>query len=59
MIWDAETGERLHTLSEHRQPVSALAFSPDGRRLVSASFDRHLIVWDATTGSEVLQPPGA
>ena len=50
MIWDAETGERLHTLPGHRHPVSALAFSPDGRRLVSASFDRRLIVWDAETG---------
>jgi WD40 repeat protein len=49
-IWDAETGERLHTLSEHYQPVSALAFSPDDGRLVSASFDGHLIVWDTTTG---------
>ena len=27
-----------------------MAFSPDGRRLVSACFDRHMVVWDATTG---------
>ena len=44
------TGELLHTLSEHHHPVSAPAFSPDGQRLVSASFDRSLIVWDATNG---------
>jgi WD40 repeat protein len=50
MIWDAETGELLHTLSEHHHPVSALAFSPDGRQLVSACFNRSLIVWDAKTG---------
>jgi WD40 repeat protein len=50
MIWDAETGEPLRTLSEHHHPVGGLAFSPDSRRLVSASHDRRLIVWDATTG---------
>jgi WD40 repeat protein len=43
----------LHTLAEHRHPVSALAFSPDGRRLASACFDRSLIVWDATTGQRL------
>src|SRR5262249_4651215 len=30
-----------------------LAFSPDGRRLVSACFDRRLIVWDALTGQRL------
>jgi WD40 repeat protein len=50
MIWDAETGVRLHILSRHRHPVTALAFSPDGRRLASACADGQLIVWDPTTG---------
>jgi WD40 repeat protein len=50
MIWDAETGKRLLTLSEHRNPVSAVAFSRDGRRLVSAGFDRQMVAWDVTTG---------
>jgi len=53
MIWDVATGALLHKLAEHHNPVSALAFSPDGRRLVSASFDRRLIVWDATNGERV------
>src|SRR5262245_36458335 len=30
MIWNAVTGEILHTLSEHHHAVSAVAFNPDG-----------------------------
>jgi WD40 repeat protein len=53
MIWDAATGELLHTLSEHHHPVSALAYSLDGRQLVSACFNRSLIVWDTKTGQRL------
>jgi WD40 repeat protein len=38
MIWDAEK-EGLHSL-RHEHHVSALAFSPDSRRLVSACYDQ-------------------
>ena len=34
-------------LTGHRAPVTSVAFSPDGRRLVSASKDHDAIVWDA------------
>ena len=38
------------TLVGHRRPVTSVAFSPDGRRLVTASKDNDAIVWDVASG---------
>jgi WD40 repeat protein len=38
--------------------VTALAFSPDGSRLVTAGSDHSVRVWDAETGQELLALPG-
>ena len=35
-----------------------MAFSPDGKRLASASLDKTVKVWDATTGQEILTLKG-
>jgi WD40 repeat protein len=43
----------VRTLAGHSGPAWAVAFSPDGRRAVSACDDRTLKVWDLETGREL------
>jgi len=54
-VWDAKTGaEILPALQGHEHWVQSVAFSPDGTRIVSGSYDHTVRVWDANTGDEVL-----
>eukprot|EP00873_Tetraselmis_striata_P021585 jgi/Tetstr1/441849/TSEL_030062.t3 len=47
----------ISTLRGHTEPVSSVAFSPDGTRLASASGDKTVRVWNALTGEEALPQP--
>ena len=49
-IWSASTGECVQTLTGHEQLVRALSFDPGTMRLVSASYDRSIKVWDLKGG---------
>lgn len=49
-LWNLETGKKQRTLSGHRNWVSALAISPDGQTLASASLDRTIKLWSLETG---------
>ena len=48
-VWDAKTGEEVMTLP---MGGTVIAYSPDGRRIVSGS-SRVVKIWDATTGKEL------
>jgi WD40 repeat protein len=49
-----ETGKLLFTLSGHTSSVWGLAFSHDGTRVATASYDATTKLWDAATGKELL-----
>jgi WD40 repeat protein/predicted Ser/Thr protein kinase len=52
VLRDAASGRVVRRLSGHNGSVHGLAFSPDGRRLVSASADRTIRTWDLTSERE-------
>jgi WD40 repeat protein len=54
-LWNTVTGEPIgEPLTAHTNLVSDVAFSPDGRRLATASHDSTAKVWDLSLG-EVVQ----
>ena len=44
-LWDITTGECVATLA-HDWGVSAIAFSPDGKTLITAGHDEVISIWD-------------
>ncbi|MHC4622839.1 MAG: protein kinase domain-containing protein [Planctomycetota bacterium] len=51
-VWDTATAANVKTLRGHDESATAVAFSPDGKRIVSGN-DTTIKVWDATTGDEL------
>ena len=53
MLYSAASGERLRTLAGHTGGVQSVAWSPDGRTLATASFDKTAALWSAATGERL------
>ena len=52
-LWEADTGQELLTLKGHHNVVRSVAFSSDGRRIVTGSYDQTAKVWEAPGSEQV------
>ena len=50
-VWDRDTLQPHQTLRGHERPVNAVGLS--GNKVVSASGDGHMILWDIASGQKV------
>lgn len=49
-LLNAETGKQIHCFIGHEESVCALAFSPDGRHILSGSADSTVRLWQLPNG---------
>jgi WD40 repeat protein len=54
-LWDIATGDEIREFAGHTGYIDSLAFSPDGRYVLSSSGDKTARLWDVETGEEIRQ----
>ena len=52
-VWNLVSGKHVRGLFGHTGQVEGVAVTPDGRLVISASYDRTLKVWDLESGREL------
>ena len=52
-VWSIDRDEPVQIIRSHLLPVTALGWTPDSKTLLTASADRSIAFWDATTGREL------
>jgi WD40 repeat protein len=62
-LWDVATGKQVQIFPGHSGQIEAIAFSPDGRRVLTghghATTSAALRVWDTKTGKKLFTSEGA
>jgi hypothetical protein len=53
-VYETDTGSQLFELQGHDRWIYSVAYSPDGKRILTGSGDRTAKVWDASTGEPIL-----
>lgn len=60
IMYDLKTAIRLYVLEGHKKPITALSFSPDGRRLVTMSLKESVVLaWKVGSSFASFFNPGA
>jgi len=52
-LWDLSTGKEIRQFEGHTKDVRRVAISPDGKQLLSGSYDGTMRLWDLQTGKEL------
>ncbi|MFX0207191.1 MAG: serine hydrolase [Candidatus Hodarchaeota archaeon] len=52
-LLNASTGEVLRNFTGHSDSISSVAFSKNGSRLISGSWDKSIRLWDVSSGLEL------
>ena len=52
-LWDAKSGKEIQVLTGHDEEINAIAFTGDGKRLLSSARDGLVKVWDFSLGLEI------
>ncbi len=52
-VWGGGSGEAMYPLAHGTAPVSAVAWSPDGKRIATGCRKGDVVIWDAATFKEL------
>lgn len=53
VVWDVQTAEKIRAFQGHRDLIQAADISPDGKLLVTGSYDHTAMIWELATGENL------
>ncbi|BBM86614.1 protein kinase domain-containing protein [Candidatus Uabimicrobium amorphum] len=58
LVWDIRSKQLIHTFSDHKEDITHIAATPDGRFAISASKDKMIHIWDVNKKQQVYTSSG-